>query len=160
MIESNNHHPSEGAPISVGAPSSSWRYRLAVVAAITVAIAALVLGVQATSTDGEDTVLVNGRPDVVEHLTPRNGAESLRQSEIGIDLAGGYEASLALNGTEIPADELRLVPEQNQVWFAPGEGKVFRSLPSGSACATATIWRSADGPGVNDTTVTWCFDVT
>lgn len=140
--------------------ASSWRYRILVVVAMAVAVGALVLGLQATNTDGEPTVLVNGRPGVVEHVYPRNGAEVLRQVEIGIDLAGGYEGALALNGTPIPTDELRLVPEQNQVFFAPGEGRTFRTLPSGTSCVTATVWKSSEGRSANDLTYQWCFDVT
>ncbi len=65
----------------------------------------------------------------MEHLVPRNGAEVLRQSELGIDLAPGYEGTLVVNGVEMPTAQLRLVPEQNQVFFTPGEGKVIDELP-------------------------------
>ena len=83
-------------------PPSSWRYRLAVTAALVVAAAALYAGVRATET-GDDAV-VNSRPDVVEQIIPRRGAEALQQAEIGIDLAPGYEGGLILNGTAIPTD--------------------------------------------------------
>ncbi|MET0727024.1 MAG: hypothetical protein ABWZ76_01865 [Acidimicrobiales bacterium] len=141
-------------------PPSSLRYRLGMTAAIVVAVIALVLGVRATRTGEDHPVTVGGRSGVVEHLVPRNGAEALQQAEVGIDLAGGYEGRLILNGTAIPTDELRLVPEQNQVYFAPGEGKTFRRLPSGTNCVTAIVWKSADGRGVDDISVEWCFDVT
>lgn len=140
-------------------PPSSWRYRLAVTAALIVAAAALYAGVRATET-GDDAV-VNSRPDVVEQIIPRRGAESLQQAEVGIDLAPGYEGGLILNGTPIPTDELRLVPEQNQVFFAPAPGRSFETLPSGQNCVTAVVWKSADGPGTSsDLTFQWCFDVT
>lgn len=140
-------------------PPSSWRYRLAVTVALIVAAIALYAGVRATET-GDDAV-VNSRPDVVEQIIPRRGAEALQQAEIGIDLAPGYEAGLILNGTSVPTDELRLVPEQNQVFFAPAPGRSFESLPSGQNCVTAIVWKSADGPGTpSDLTFQWCFDVT
>ncbi|MGH9275248.1 MAG: hypothetical protein ACRDZU_11435 [Acidimicrobiales bacterium] len=140
-------------------PPSSWRYRLAVTAALVVAAAALYAGVRATET-GDDAV-VNSRPDVVEQIIPPRGAEALQQAEIGIDLAPGYEGGLILNGTAIPTDELRLVPEQNQVFFAPAQGRSFEALPSGQNCVTAVVWKSADGPGTSsDLTFQWCFDVT
>jgi hypothetical protein len=124
-----------------------------------VAAAALYAGVRATET-GDDAV-VSSRPDVVEQIIPRRGAEALRQSEIGIDLAAGYEGGLILNGTTIPTDELRLVPEQNQVFFAPAPGHTFEALPSGQNCVTAVVWKSADGPGTpSDLTFSWCFDIT
>lgn len=141
-------------------PPSSLRYRLAVTAAIAVAVAALVAGVAATKTGEDDVAVVNGRPDVVEHVYPRRGAEALSQAEVGIDLAPGYEGGLILNGTVIPTDELRIVPEQNQVFFAPGPDRTFESLPSGQVCVTAVVWKSADGRGPGDLTFQWCFDVT
>lgn len=143
-----------------GTQPASWRYRAFVAAALVVAAAALYFGVKATETDSDQPITVNGRPEVVEHLYPRNGAEVLRQVEVGIDLAGGYEAALMVNDTAIPTDELRIVPEQNQVFFTPGEGKVLERLPAGPTCVTATVWRSADGPGVDDLSYRWCFDVT
>ena len=139
---------------------TSWRYRAFVAVALVAAVAALVVGVQATQTDSDRPVVVNGRADAVEHLYPRNGAEVLRQVEIGIDLAPGYDGRLVVNGSEVPEDELRLVPEQNQVFFLPGPGKVLETLPPGTTCVTAIVWRSSEGRGVDDLGVQWCFDVT
>jgi hypothetical protein len=142
-------------------PPSSLRYRLAVTAALIVAALALVVGVRATRTDDDGSVLVNGRPDVVEHLVPRDGTEVLRQSEVGIDLAPGYEGRLVVNGTPIPDDELRTVPQQNQVFFAPAPGRVFEALPEGRTCITAIVWKSSDGPGTpSELSFQWCVNVT
>jgi hypothetical protein len=139
---------------------SSLRYRLFVTAAIAVAFLALYIGIRATNTE-DDTVAVDGRADIVEQVIPKRGAEALQQAEVGIDLAPGYEGALSLNGTPIPDDELRLVPEQNQVFFAPGPDRSFETLPSGQNCVTALVWKSADGRGTpSDVTVQWCFDVT
>ncbi|MGQ0430831.1 MAG: hypothetical protein ACT452_00325 [Microthrixaceae bacterium] len=142
-------------------PASSRRYQLAVTAAVLLAVGALAAGIMATETGDGDTVLVNGRPDVVERYIPRGGDEALQQAEIGIDLAPGHEAALILNGVSIPTDELRIVREQNQVFFAPGAGRTFAALPSGRNCVTAIVWRSADGRGTpSDLSFPWCFDVT
>lgn len=148
------------APPPPTPPPSSLRYRLAVTAAIAVAVAALVAGVAATETGEDDHVVINGRPDVVEQVYPRRGAEALSQVEVGIDLQPGYEGALILNGTAIPTDELRIVREQNQVFFAPGPDRTFETLPSGQVCVTAVVWKSADGRGPSDLTFEWCFDVT
>jgi hypothetical protein len=136
----------------------SWR--IVVVVALAVAGALLFAGVRATRSEDTGPPLVNGRPDVVELEVPRRGAEVLQQSEVGVDLAPGYEGRLSINDTEIPTDELRIVREQNQVFFAPGEGRTFEALPSGPTCVTATIWRSSEGRGANDIPFRWCFDVT
>jgi hypothetical protein len=141
-------------------PGGSAWYRIGVAAALLVAVLVLVAGVRATQTDDGDEPAVSGSPGVVEHLQPRRGAEVLRQTEIGIDLAPGYEARLILNGTEIPEEELRLVPEQNQAFYTPGPGRTFETLPSGQNCVTAVAWRSAVGRGPQDLRFEWCFDVT
>ena len=149
-----------GRPARTVVPRASNLYRAGMVAALAVAALALFLAIRSTNTDTDSPAAVNGRPDVVEHLVPRNGAEALQQAEVGIDLAAGYEGALILNGTAIPTDELRLVPEQNQIYFAPGPDKTFRALPSGTNCVTAVVWKSADGKGVDDLSFQWCFDVT
>src|SRR3546814_14504295 len=61
----------------------------------------------------------------------------LRQSEIGVDLGPGYEGDLVVNGQPIPEEELRRVPEQNQVFYLPGKGTTFEELPGGTNCVTA-----------------------
>ena len=142
-------------------PRSSLRYQLAVTAAIIVAAVALIVGIRATKTGEPDSVLINGRPDVVEHFVPNEGTETLQQAEIGIDLGPGYEGGLILNGTAIPTDELRIVREQNQVFFAPGPDRTFEVLPSGRNCVTAVVWKSSEGRGTpSELSFQWCFDVT
>jgi hypothetical protein len=137
---------------------STTRYRALVAIALLAAAAALFLGVRAADTGGEDAVEVRSRPDVVEHVYPPNGDQVLRQSEIGIDLAPGYDGTLVVNGQPIPEEELRRVPEQNQIFFLPGEDTTFPKLPGGQNCVTALVWSSAAGPGVADETFRWCFE--
>lgn len=137
---------------------SDARHRLLVGLLVVGACAALYAGVRATDTGDGQPVTVSGRPDVVEHLTPGDGDAVLRQAELGIDLAPGYEGTLVVNGVPIPADQLRLVPEQNQVYFTPGDDKVVTRLQAGPNCVEAIVWRSAMGRGTsNDKSFTWCF---
>src|SRR3546814_93004 len=82
---------------------------------------------------------------MVEHVYPPNGDQVLRQSEIGVDLGPGYEGDLVVNGQPIPEEELRRVPEQNQVFYLPGQGTTFEELPRGTHCVTAIAARSATG---------------
>ena len=85
----------------------------------------------------------------------------LRQAELGIDLAPGYDGTLAVNGIDIPVEDQRRVPEQNQVFFTPSEGKAVEELRAGPNCASATVWKAAEGPGTaNDRTFSWCFEAT
>ena len=81
----------------------------------------------------------------VEALTPENDTDALRQSEVGIDLASGWDADLLINGQPIPQDEERNVEGQYQVLFAPGDGKVLETLPAGLVQVTAIIWRPTEG---------------
>lgn len=148
-------------PSDTPRPRSSLRYQLTIAAAIAVAFGALIIGIRATETDEPGVARTSGRPDVIEQVSPRANAEALQQQEIGIDLAAGYEGALILNGTTIPTEQLRLVPEQNQVFFAPGPDRAFVALPSGRNCVTAIVWRSATGRGsASDLTFSWCFNVT
>lgn len=139
---------------------SDQRFRIFVVVAIALAAGLLGLGVARTNTDDDPPPVVRSRPDVVEHLIPRNGAEVLRQAEFGVDLGPGYEGRLVVGDVEIPEQQLRIVPEQNQVFFTPGEGKAVEELPPGKNCVTVIAWRTAQGRGVADQRFSWCFDVT
>ena len=98
----------------------------------------------------------------VEALTPENDSpNALRQSMVGIDLVPGWDADLRINGLDIPQDEERNVEAQNQIFFAPGEGKVLKALPAGFVQVTAIIWRPIDGQTRErgSRTVTWSFRV-
>jgi hypothetical protein len=138
---------------------SDVQFRLAIAAMVIVAFTALYLGVRATDAGDADPVTVSGRPDVVEHLVPGAGDEVIGQAELGIDLAPGYDGTLVVNGVEIPAEELRLVPEQNQVFFTPAEGKVVERLNAGPNCAMAIVWKASAGRGTaDDQSFSWCFE--
>ena len=138
---------------------SDTRFRLLIAVMVATAGVALYAGVRATDTGGEDPVTVSGRPDVVEHLVPGAGDEVIRQAELGVDLAPGYDGTLLVNGVEIPTEELRRVPEQNQVFFTPGEGKVVEKLNAGPNCASAIVWKASAGRGTaDDQSFRWCFE--
>jgi hypothetical protein len=140
------------------APMSRGRHRLLIAVLVVGAVVALVAGVRATDTgDGE------GEPtsDVVERFVPSPDDEVLRQAELGVDLAPGYDGTLLVNGVEIPTEDQRRVPEQNQIFFAPGDGKAVERLLAGPNCATALVWKAADGRGTSrDQQFTWCFQAT
>ncbi|MBA2437658.1 MAG: hypothetical protein H0V52_04805 [Acidimicrobiia bacterium] len=98
--------------------------------------------------------------DAVEQLVPPQGSQVLRQSEIGIDLAPEWTGVLQINGVEIPEDQLRRVPAQNQVFFTPGPGREIEELPPGPVNVVALIWRPVAGETREDAdTVRWSFQV-
>ena len=141
-------------------PMSERRYRLLLAGLAIVAVGALVIGVLSTS-GGDGAADRDQQSDAVERFIPRAGDEVLRQAELGIDLAPGYDGTILVNGVEIPTDEQRRVPEQNQVFFTPREDATVEQLEAGPNCAMAVVWRAIDGRGsANDQTFTWCFEAT
>ncbi|MCU0310598.1 MAG: hypothetical protein MUE36_06620 [Acidimicrobiales bacterium] len=94
----------------------------------------------------------------IERLIPAPDSKILQQDQIGIDLAPGYEAELAVNGTPLPLDEVLAVPQLSQVFFQPGPGKAIEFWPAGRNCIVATFWRTETGPAQSSNT-SWCFSV-
>lgn len=109
---------------------------------------------------GRGTTDIVPTGDAVERLVPPQGSQVLRQSEIGIDLAPEWTGVLQVNGLEIPEDQLRRVPAQNQVFFTPGPGQEIEELPAGQVNVVALIWRPVAGETREDAdTVRWSFSV-
>lgn len=95
---------------------------------------------------------------VVERLIPAPGLKVLKQDAIGVDLAPGYEAKLALDGVPIPSYQLTTIPELGQYTLNPVVGSDVEALPTGDHCAEVTYWRTIDGPD-QSITRSWCFTV-
>jgi hypothetical protein len=142
-------------------PLYSTRGKVAIAALLVVAALALWMALDSTQTGEDDQVdTIVAVPLDGFGVRPSPGSNVLRQSEIGIDLRPGWDATLVVEGTEIPASQLRVVPPENQVFFTPGEGRVIERLNPGRTCVTAIYWESRLGRGVNDSEHTWCFSVT
>ena len=101
-----------------------------------------------------------GRIDsAVERVVPGDGDAALRQGAIGIDLEPGWSAVLAVDGREIPEDQLRRNDPLNEVFFTPGEGQEIEELDPGPHRASALIWRTASETRNEGRTVNWEFRV-
>jgi hypothetical protein len=101
-----------------------------------------------------------GRIDsAVEQVVPGDGDAALRQGQIGVDLEAGWTAVLAVDGKEIPEDQLRRNDPLNQVFFTPGEGQEIEELEPGPHRASALIWRTASQTRNEGRTVNWEFRV-
>jgi hypothetical protein len=96
------------------------------------------------------------RSEAIDALVPNEGADVLRQSTVGIDLADGYLARLAVNGVTIPDDQLTGDRGLGQFLFTPGPDRALETLSGGQNCVIATYWRAAEGPERGQT-VRWCF---
>ncbi|MGI9578438.1 MAG: hypothetical protein ACR2OH_09585 [Microthrixaceae bacterium] len=97
-------------------------------------------------------------PDSVDRLIPASGDEVLSQSEIGVDLATGFDAYLIVNGTEIrdEADGLKRELGLGTVTYQPGVGKPVEALQPDKNCVIAMVWPQHDGPDSAEP-LSWCF---
>ena len=94
----------------------------------------------------------------IERLIPEPDSKILQQDQVGIDLAPGYEATLQIDQTPNPDDQLTKVGPLNQVFFQPGPGKAFEFWPAGQNCVVATFWKTEQGP-TSAVNRSWCFSV-
>ncbi len=95
-------------------------------------------------------------PPAVEAVFPVSGNLELRQVEIVADLAPGYTGYLAIDGNEVPEDDIQIVPALNRVSLKPGPGSDFATLEPGQHCATV-FYRQIGQPRTNSTAYRWCF---
>ncbi len=126
-----------------------------------------------SNTSDNSVASVTGNP-AVEALTPPPGSEVLRQSQVGIDLAAGYEAELTINDVPIPLDEINILrstenPDESaevagvfdttisRFLYQPLEGRSVPELKADENCAVAQFWPIADPDNID--TVRWCFTV-
>jgi hypothetical protein len=142
-------------------PLYSIKGRIAVAVLLAIAAGALVLAITRTQTGADDPVAESGGVPLDGFgVRPQRNAEVLRQVEIGIDLKPGWEATLVVDGVEIPRGQQRIVAPEHQVFFTPGEGRVVEQLRAGERCVTAIYWHVSTGRGVDDGRYRWCFKVT
>ena len=102
-------------------------------------------------------MLSRATPQVVETLIPRRrpGPPAV---DVGIDLVPGWDGPLAINGVEIPEDELVDPADRAHHVHARRrqDGRAVRDRPE---LRDAVIWRIEDGRGISDRTIPWCFEV-
>lgn len=107
-------------------------------------------------------------PEAIERMSPADGDRVLRQSQIIVDFADGYEAVLTIDGIELPVtrlDELSASgarpapgsqvelpatavfdPGNNVISFQPQPGAIIESFTQGEHVATVRYWRILEGP--------------
>lgn len=142
-----------------GSSTYSTRFKIGAVIVLAIAITLFGLAIRSFDGGGDDPVLSDSDSAVVENLIPRRDAQVPQQSNVGIDLVTGWDGVLIVNGVNIPEDQLQVTPEIGLIEFTPGEGKAVEALETGQNCVSAVVWRLADGRGVADRTIPWCFDV-
>lgn len=100
-------------------------------------------------------------PDSVDRLIPGSGQQVLRQSQVGIDVADGYDAWLQINGVEVRGAEEGLIKDTGTglVQFQPGPGRIIETLNPGQNCVIAFVWDQIEGEATAQP-VSWCFEAT
>jgi len=120
-------------------------------------LVAVVAGVVLWMTNAQST----GNADedkIIEEITPLANSSVLQQSPISIDLQSGWDASLVVNGKQIPDDQLTKVPSQGKVTFQPGPGKEYEYLQAAQNCVIATYWPVSNPE--QKFKKNWCFKAT
>ena len=95
-------------------------------------------------------------PEAVESVFPVAGNLELRQTAIYADLAPGYTGYLAIDGNEVPEDDVHFEPALNTVTLKPQPGSDFEKIEPGPHCATV-FYRQIGQPRTNSVAYQWCF---
>ena len=148
--------------------------RLAFSVVIAVGLMLVALGVRASRTGRDATNL----PDAIEQMSPADGDRVLRQSQIVVDFAAGYEAELLIDGilmsttrldeltsggsAPAPGAQVELPP--TAVWdpgnatisYQPQVGAIIEEFSQGEHVGVVRYWRIAEAqPRVRS--YTWRF---
>jgi hypothetical protein len=149
----------------------TWVRRLVFGSLLLAALAAAAWGLSKADTgEGEDR-----RDPAIVALFPTDGAQALRQTEVGADLAPGYDGRITVNGIEIPeeqmqgavdpdeidsqgAEDLSVRPNnRNRVYFKPGPGKVIEEFQQGTVEISVRYFPQ-DNPQ-DEKTISWSIRV-
>lgn len=140
---------------------------------ILIGFGAIVLAFALTSRDSSAPLAITGNP-AIEALIPAPDSEVLRQSQVGIDLAPGYDAELTINGTFIPIDEVNVLRDVenpdvssgipgsfdttlSRFLYQPLEGRAVPELRGDENCVEVRFWPLSDPTDIEE--VGWCFTV-
>ena len=134
-----------------------WALRKGVSTAVTlgvlVAAAGIVLAIWLTR-GGEPE---QAYPSGVQWVRPLPGANVPHQSPVGARLDAGWQMTLVVNDTAIPADQLDAGTTQlGEYFFSPGDGKVIEKLRGGRSCARLSAAPTIDTEAASFT-YEWCF---
>lgn len=132
-----------------------------------------------TALTGDDGI---DRPEAIESVQPvENAIQVLQQERIIVDLQPGYEATLVIDGVELPTTtigqsdvdpDVQAQPGQQidlpttavfdpgnaVISFQPVEGALIESLEQGTHEATVLFWKTEDGPTMARS-YSWTFEV-
>ncbi|MFA5774387.1 MAG: hypothetical protein WC864_03305 [Ilumatobacteraceae bacterium] len=150
-------------PSSTTAHKKIDKQALIVSIGIAVGLALIALGMR-TGLTGRDA---SNLPDAIESISPANGDEVLRQAQVIVDFAEGYNAVLTIDGIELPTtrlDELTangatpqpgaqvelpptaiFDPGNYIISYQPQEGAPIEEFAQGDHIAGVRYWKIQDG---------------
>ena len=98
-----------------------------------------------------------GLPAAIEAIAPRDGDTVLRQTDLTIDMAIGYEIEVFIDSQLVPASEFTFV-EPTAVWtWAPGPGQRFDDWQPGLHSVVVRYERVVGGVDIGE--YRWVFRV-
>lgn len=157
-----------------GVPPRIDRSRLMVSSGIALGLVLIAFGFMSGTTGDE----ARSFPAAIERMSPADGDRVLRQAQVIVDFAPGYDAALSIDGVELPVtrlDELStrgvqpapgaqvelpptavFDPGNNVISFQPQPGAAIAEFSQGEHVASVRYWKILDGPG-KSRTYTWTF---
>ncbi|MBX3312912.1 MAG: hypothetical protein KF906_01215 [Actinobacteria bacterium] len=159
-------------PTSLHSPKVEIARRVGIVLALAFGVFLLIKAAERDDTTIPDTT---GNARVVAQ-SPLPDAQAPSQTQVGVDLAEGFDGRLTIAGTPIPEDQLdgardpaTLTEEQlrkygirpnnrNHLYFTPGPDKVLEEIPKGEVTVIVTYFRDRQ-PDVDAGTYSWTFTV-
>jgi hypothetical protein len=124
--------------------------RLVTTALLLLALVLSVVGLQSVK-DQRAATCSHG---VVVSLVPCPGDTDLAQGAVGVVMANGWQASLSVDGTVVPQDEVTV--RGQQYLFRPGPGTATGALAPGQHSALVSYYPTATGPAATQT-FAWSF---
>lgn len=147
--------PPVGDNGAVPEPKPHWTQRRGVSTVVTLIIIIAAVGVVMVARQSPGRPQPTIFPGQIRQLTPGDGDQVPNQSRVGVSVAPGWVATLSIDGTQIPTDEMTIRESLGEYFFDPAPGKVFESLRPGQVCVTASARSQVDD--VEPVTYTWCF---
>jgi hypothetical protein len=96
-------------------------------------------------------------PAAIEMVAPADGDTVLRQTDLVVNMAVGYEIEVFIDGVPVPPSEIETVEATGRRTWAPGPGKVFAEWSPGTHTVVVVYERVAQGVDFGE--YRWTFRV-
>jgi len=97
-------------------------------------------------------------PEAIEAIVPVEGGLTSSNSSVEVDLRDDTTGVLAIDGSEIPEDQLMITADLQIIEFRPGEDKEISRFEPGRHTATVVYWPRT-GSRADSESFSWDFRV-